>query len=98
MQYVEAQKINVLTRRDEGPYTTYLADYKSFRTHHVDVTEYSALVFPELSHVLDVYLKCYRPKLLSSNDSHRFVFLNMSGSPFKPSQFSKYVTKVVEAR
>ena len=96
--WVARERINLLSKRPDGDYTIWLADYKSFKHHGVDETSLPEETFPDLCQVLHQYLcSGYRRKLLPRprEKKHSYIFISNSGSLLSVSDFSKYLGGLV---
>ena len=85
---------NVIIVADHGPVWLIEKGYKTCRKYGPNVVELNT-EFEFLSYHLKEYSNTSRPRLISSEDSHDYFFVNKRGMPFKSAaSFSKYLAKL----
>lgn len=94
-QYAEKERRNVITKRPNGCWYTFLANYKSAKYHGCDETEFSEDLFPELYAVLNVYLEGPHRRHLAKRGVD-WVFVSVAGARFEPKEFSSYLTAMLQ--
>ena len=85
---------NVIIVADQGPVWLIEKGYKTCRKYGPNVVELNT-EFEFLGYHLREYSNTSSPRLISSEDSHDYFFVNKRGMPFKSAaSFSKYLAKL----
>jgi hypothetical protein len=95
-QYVDKQKLNLLTCSDDGVWKMYIlvSQYKNYRARGIDITE--LFQFPWWTALFEQYYLTYRPLLIGrSHANHNYIFVTRAGAPFTGNYFSEFISNLL---